>query len=199
MRSKSWVILTVFLLLIIQVVDIQAQIIQKKVSLSWTENLIFKLDDENTLEFLNFEDAITDFKYGDLPVFFQKIAVDNFFSEYDIQLSNEKYEFLSQEDRKLVPSNLLKPVVEPEVHCYADKGKPYAVVTLLPFVSATSSQVKKLVSFEMTLIPKPSAISAKAGHAYASNSVLANGLWYKVAVTETGLHKVTFENLKDMG
>ena len=175
MRSKSWVILTVFLLLIIQVVDIQAQIIQKKVSLSWTENLIFKLDDENTLEFLNFEDAITDFKYGDLPVFFQKIAVDNFFSEYEIQLSNEKYEFLSQEDRKLVPSNLLKPVVEPEVHCYAEKGKHYAVVTLLPFVSATSSQVKKLVSFEMTLIPKSSTKSTKAGRAYAANSVLANG------------------------
>ena len=199
MRSKSWVILTVFLLLIIQVVDIQAQIIQKKVSLSWTENLIFKLDDENTLEFLNFEDAITDFKYGDLPVFFQKIAVDNFFSEYEIQLSNEKYEFLSQEDRKLVPSNLLKPVVEPEVHCYAEKGKHYAVVTLLPFVSATSSQVKKLVSFEMTLIPKSSTKSTKAGRAYAANSVLANGLWYKVAVMETGLHKVTFENLKEMG
>ena len=74
MRSKSWVVWMLFGLLLVQCIDIQAQKIQKKVSLSWTENLIFKIDDENTLEFLNFEDAISDFNYGDLPVFFQKIA-----------------------------------------------------------------------------------------------------------------------------
>ena len=149
MRSKSWVILLLFLLIIVQCVDIQAQIIRKKFSLAWTENLVFKIDDENTLEFLNFEDAISDFNYGDLPVFFQKIAVDNFFSDCEVQLSNMVFENLSSEDRKLVPSHLLKPTVEPKVCCYAEKGKPYAVVTLLPFVSDGSSQIKKLISFDL--------------------------------------------------
>ena len=198
MRSKSWVILLPFLLLMMQFVDSQAQIIRKKNSLTWTKNLVFKIDDENTLEFLNFEGAMSDFDYGDLPVFFQKTAVDNFFSECEVQLSNEVYENLSPEDKALVPSQLLKSVIEPRVHCYAEKGKPYAVVTLLPFVSDGSSQVKKLVSFEMTLKPK-AVVSAKSGHAYASNSVLSSGLWYKVGVTESGLYKLTFEDLVEMG
>ena len=197
MRSKSWVILLLFLLIIVQCVDIQAQIIRKKFSLAWTENLVFKIDDENTLEFLNFEDAISDFNYGVLPVFFQKIAVDNFFSDCEVQLSNMVFENLSSEDRKLVPSHLLKPTVEPKVCCYAEKGKPYAVVTLLPFVSDGSSQIKKLISFEMTLIPQ--GRSTKSGHVYASSSVLSSGLWYKVGVSETGLYKVSFENLVEMG
>ena len=197
MRSKSWVILLLFVLILMQCIDIQAQIIRKKVSLAWTENLVFKIDDENTLEFLNFEEAISDFNYGDLPVFFQKIAVDNFFSDCEVQLSNMVFENLSSEDRNLVPSQLLKPTVEPQVRCYAEKGKPYAVVTLLPFVSDGSSQIKKLVSFEMTLIPQ--GRSAKSSHVYASSSVLASGLWYKVGVSETGLYKVTFENLVEMG
>lgn len=197
MRSKSWVILLFFLLIIVQCVDIQAQIIRKNFSLAWTENLVFKIDEENTLEFLNFEDAISDFNYGDLPVFFQKIAVDNFFSDCEVQLSNMVFENLSTEDRELVPSHLLKPTVEPKACCYAEKGKPYAVVTLLPFVSDGSSQVKKLVSFEMTLIPQ--GRSTKSGHVYASSSVLSSGLWYKVGVSETGLYKVTFENLVEMG
>lgn len=197
MRSKSWVILLLFVLILMQCIDIQAQIIRKKVSLAWTENLVFKIDDENTLEFLNFEEAISDFKYGDLPVFFQKIAVDNFFSDCEVQLSNMVFENLLSEDRNLVPSQLLKPTVEPQVRCYAEKGKPYAVVTLLPFVSDGSSQIKKLVSFEMTLIPQ--GRSAKSSHVYASSSVLASGLWYKVGVSETGLYKVTFENLVEMG
>ena len=72
------------------------------------------------------------------------------------------------------------------------------VVTLLPFVSDGSSQVKKLVSFEMTLIPK-TVVSTKSGHAYATNSVLSSGLWYKVGVTETGLYKLTYEDLVEMG
>lgn len=198
MRSKSWVILVLFLLLMTQFVDSQAQIIRKKNSLTWTKNLVFKIDDDNTLEFLNFEGAISDFDYGDLPVFFQKTAVDNFFSDCEVQLSNEVYENLSPEDRALVPLQLLKSTLEPRVHCYAEKGKPYVVVTLLPFVSDGSSQVKKLVSFEMTLIPK-TVVSTKSGHAYATNSVLSSGLWYKVGVTETGLYKLTYEDLVEMG
>lgn len=197
MRSKSWVILVLFSWLLMQFIDSQAQIIRKKVSLTWTKNLVFKLDEENTLEFLNFEEAISDFNYGDLPVFFQKIAVDNFFSDCEVQLSNEVYENLSSEDRKLVPMQLLKPVIEPQVRCYAEKGKPYVVVTLLPFVSDGSTQVKKLVSFEITITPK--ANTAKSRHSYAANSVLSSGTWYKVKVSETGLYKLTFENLVEMG
>lgn len=197
MRSKSWVILVFFLLFILQCVDSQSQIVRKKVSLTWTENLVFKIDDENVLEFLNFEEAISDFNYGDLPVFFQKIAVDNFFSDCEVRLSNEVYENLSSEDKKLVPLQLLKTTLEPRVHCYAEKGKPYAVVTLLPFVSDGSYQVRKLVSFEMTLIPQ--SRNLKSGHSYATSSVLSSGLWYKVGVSETGLYKLTFEDLVEMG
>ncbi len=124
MRSKSWVILVLFLLLMTQFVDSQAQIIRKKNSLTWTKNLVFKIDDDNTLEFLNFEGAISDFDYGDLPVFFQKTAVDNFFSDCEVQLSNEVYENLSPEDRALVPLQLLKSTLAPRVHCYAEKRKP---------------------------------------------------------------------------
>ena len=49
----------------------------------------------------------------------------------------------------------------------------------------------------MTLIPK--GRSTKSGHVYASSSVLSSGLWYKVGVSETGLYKVSFENLVEMG
>ena len=95
MRSKSWVLVLIFLLAFLQVIDIQAQNIQKKVSIQWTENLTYKIDEDLSLEFLNFEDAISDFRFGDLPLFFQKIAVDNFFSACEVQVSNARFEPLS--------------------------------------------------------------------------------------------------------
>lgn len=199
MRSKSWVAVIFFMVFVFQLVDIQAQIIKKNISISWKENLIYKLDGENTLEFLNFEDAISDFDYGDLPVFFQKIAVDNFFSDYEVELSNEVYEPLASADRHLVPVQLLKSQLEPQVRCYAEQRKPYAILTLLPFVADASGNVRKLVSCEMTLRLKPQNSAAKSTHSYAANSVLSTGTWYKVGVTETGLYKLTFENLTEMG
>ena len=199
MRSKSWVTIMFFLLLVAQLVDIQAQKIKKNISIPWTENLIYKLDEETTLEFLNFEDAISDFDYGNLPVFFQKIAVDNFFSDCEVELSNMVLVPLSQHDQQLVPVHLVKATLTPQVRCCAEQRKPYAIVTLLPFVKDASGNVRKLVSCEITLTPKADMRVEKSGHVYASNSVLSNGLWYKVAVQETGLYKLTFENLVEMG
>lgn len=199
MRLKSWVLVAIFLLCILQMSDIQAQIVKKNISLRWTDNLVYKIDESLSLEYLNFEDAISDFRYGDLPVFFQKIAVDKFFPDCEVQLSNERYEPLSAHDKQLVPAGVLKAHLEPEVRCYAEKGKPYALLTLLPFVTDASGNVMKLLSFDMMIIPKMSSKSAAKSHTYATNSVLSSGVWYKVAVAETGLHKITYEDLVEMG
>lgn len=199
MRSKSWLLVLFFLLVSMQIIDIQAQIIQKKVSIHWTENLVYKINEDLSLEFLNFEDAISDFRYGDLPIFFQKIAVDNFFSDYEIQLSNEQYESLSAADKKLVPIALLKNRPVTEVRCYAENGKPYALFTLLPFITDNSGSVSRLLSCEVKISPKFSPKSTTSTHSFAVNSALSSGLWYKVAVTETGLYKITYQNLVEMG
>jgi hypothetical protein len=199
MRSKSWVLVILFLLVILQVVDIQAQNIQKKVSVQWTENLIYKIDEDFSLEFLNFENAISDFRYGDLPLFFQKIAVDNFFSDCEVQVSNARFEPLPAKDKNLVPAALLKSQLEPEVHCYAERGKAYAMLTLLPFIIDGSGNISRLLSCDININPKYFAKTATKAHSYAANSVLSTGLWYKVAVSETGLHKVSYEDLVQMG
>ena len=147
---------------------------------------------------MNFEDAISDFDYGNLPVFFQKIAVDNFFSDCEVELSNMVLVPLSQHDQQLVPVHLVKATLTPQVRCCAEQRKPYAIVTLFPFVKDASGNVRKLVSCEITLTPHAD-IRAEKARLYASNSVLSSGLWYKVAVQETGLYKLTFENLVAMG
>ena len=72
MRSKSWVLVLIFLLAFLQVIDIQAQNIQKKVSIQWTENLTYKIDEDLSLEFLNFEDAIFGFPIRRFAAFFSK-------------------------------------------------------------------------------------------------------------------------------
>lgn len=197
MKRISWVLIVIFPLCIIQPLDSQAQKNQKKVILPWTDNLVYKINEDLTLEYLNFEGAISDFQYEELPVFFQKSAVDNFFSDCQVTLFNEQYEILSSADKKLVPAYLLKSHLEPQVKCYAERGKPYAVLTLLPFIKDASGEIKKLVSFEYSLTPHYN--STKSTHSYADHSILSSGEWYRVKVNESGLYKLTFEDLASMG
>ena len=55
--------------------------------------------------------------------------------------------------------------------------------------------MKKLFSILFALI----AISAYAKYDFADHSVLREGKWVKVSVKETGIHKITYQQLKDMG
>lgn len=197
--SKSWVLTLLFLYLFLQSVDIQAQKIQKSISLNWKENLIYHINEDFTLEMLYFDGAISDFNYGDLPVFCQKFAVDKFFDDCDIQLSNQHFVPIDAKDRNLIQDEFLSFDIQVFVKCFSDKKRYYAVVSLLPFVKDASGQISKLVSFDLSLNPKYLHSLAKSGHNYSSQSVLASGLWFKVGVTESGLYKISYDNLVELG
>jgi hypothetical protein len=55
--------------------------------------------------------------------------------------------------------------------------------------------MKKLFTIIFALI----ALSAYAKYNFAEHSVLKEGNWIKIAVKETGIHKITYQQLKDMG
>ena len=55
--------------------------------------------------------------------------------------------------------------------------------------------MKKLLSILFALI----AISAYAKYDFAEHSVLKEGKWIKFSIKETGIHKITYQQLKDMG
>ena len=55
--------------------------------------------------------------------------------------------------------------------------------------------MKRLFTIILALI----TISAYAKYDFAEESVLKEGKWIKIAVKETGIHKITYQQLKDMG
>lgn len=55
--------------------------------------------------------------------------------------------------------------------------------------------MKRLFTIILALI----SISAYARYEFAEESVLKEGKWIKIAVKETGIHKITYQQLKDMG
>jgi len=70
---------------------------------------------------------------------------------------------------------------------------------ILPFIKdKTSGKVLKLNSFSIIFNEREKTLKA-APRSYASNSVLSQGNWYKLAVAQTGIYRITYNDLVAMG
>lgn len=81
-----------------------------------------------------------------------------------------------------------------------EREKAVAALELFPYVKkgATIERISKVV-FEKVTISSPNLM--KTGHVFAENSVLApgSGDWYKIKVQSDGVHRITYDFLKDIG
>ena len=91
MDKKSWVRILFFILIYIQTADIQAQTIQKKITPKWQDPVtnIFSNGEQQT--FLTLENASYGSEFPDLPAFYEIIPVDNFFSEYEVNVLEQEF------------------------------------------------------------------------------------------------------------
>lgn len=72
-----------------------------------------------------------------------------------------------------------------------EQGKSVVSVHFLPVSNEKGSSLSIIQSFDIVVEYENEAAPALlAKKPFASNSVLANGEWYKIAVTQTGFHKI---------
>jgi len=176
--------------------NLVAQSVTKSYHLPEFEILQFEHHDRQ-IKLLTFDRSITLNEYTSLPVFWDQIEVNHLYTSYRYTLSNEKYQLLTSEEVSLIPSEY--SFAEPKVHIHTstDKNKFYASLYILPVIKNASGQYQRLVSCNIEFEGiNPVLISKRGG---LSNSVLEKGSWYKIAANSSGLYKVTYNDLKDMG
>lgn len=86
------------------------------------------------------------------------------------------------------------------------RKQPTALIEIIPLrVDPMTGQWEKLVSFDMMVTTEATAgvtgssANKSSTTGYAANSVLSSGTWYKIGVQETGVTKIDYQFLKDMG
>ena len=85
------------------------------------------------------------------------------------------------------------------------KGQFYADITITPLkMEEGASSFQKLKSFDIIIsyTSNKSAVQSKlksSTYQYATHSVLAEGNWKKISVTNTGIHKITYTQLANWG
>ena len=94
---------------------------------------------------------------------------------------------------------------QPQIECVVgiQAKRPQLDVAFLPVV-LRDGEFYRLNSYKLVVDKTPCAVkkttvTRSANERYAANSVLAQGRWVRISVTENGVHKITDGELKNMG
>ncbi|MCE5331238.1 MAG: type IX secretion system sortase PorU [Bacteroidales bacterium] len=135
-----------------------------------------------------------------LPYFNQRFPAEPSFS-YIVSIENPVYVNLSADESLLLPGNAdLNENPQIETQILKERGNSLLDITVFPFVKR-SGQILKLKSFVLKTEKSntPQKMQAATRHTYAANSVLANGKFVKIKIVNSGVYKLTFEDLNSMG
>ena len=82
-----------------------------------------------------------------------------------------------------------------------EAGQFYVMVKVLPFIRQDDGEVLQVDDFEIILEQEAAMAPLKSVRAgsWKEHSILATGNWYKISVEESGMHKLSYEQLQDMG
>src|SRR6476661_4008099 len=119
------------------------------------------------------------------------------------QLTNTVYQPFTATDAKLFDASKLPAGPEPRLVQGTEMKRPVTHLSLRTVRrNPQTGQPERLVSFDYVYTPGSGAATAARrvqSRTHATNSVLANGDWYKVGVAESGIYKIDLATLRDLG
>ncbi|MFH1004592.1 MAG: type IX secretion system sortase PorU [Bacteroidota bacterium] len=162
-----------------------------------------------TLDFIFFDKANFDIVNHYLPIYFETIKLPLSASSAEIKIINPVFESLSENEITILNSyssdNLIyiKENIFPEVSISYFKKNPYVNVQFIPIrKNNVTGKLEKLISFNLQTEPIINPEWKKtwqSNRIYASESVLAVGNWYKIAVTSDGIYKLDYSFFQSIG
>ena len=135
-----------------------------------------------------------------LPYFTQRIPCEPKFS-YRPELKNPVYLPLTADEAALLPKGISLPSeVKPVLSRLTERGSVFLSVSICPFVDQ-NGKIFKLKSFDLQVAKedKPLKTISSVSHTYANSSILASGKFVKIKVIDSGVYKLTYEDLVSMG
>ncbi len=171
--------------------------------LHWHKPSFFPVNEDEYVEVFYFENALFGDTYPELPLFSLRrlMEVPHFKFIYSI---HDK-EFIEADARE---NEILRTLDYWEEHIHLEQNfqgaakKRYSVLSFYPFIyDAENDTYLKLVSFSLETehVFDPDAKYDGALKSYAERSVLASGSWYKLCVDETGIYRLGYDDLEDLG
>jgi len=188
----------IFSLLLISSVLLAQHVVETTISLNWNSVQTWK-SPTSSKKVLSFEDA----KYPNenfLPYFVKKIQSEQGFN-YEATIENAVYKIISNPDELEILAGVdLKNNIAVDKTVQTENRNNYLNFNILPFIKK-DKEFLKLVSFNFKINKTPSAQKSQAAtkHTFTNTSVLAQGKFIKLKIANSGIYKLTYEDLNSLG
>jgi hypothetical protein len=170
-------------------------------TLSWNGIKKIELSPTDSYYMLHFTGSVNEPSDDFLPRYYENIRLNIQTSSIDISIKHGIYEPLSAAEQSVLHGlEKIGDEIEIVSGLGYESGNPIASISFIPLrKNPVTGQIEKVVQFSI-LITSTLSNSARLKSAnYATNSVLNSGNWFKIAVPKTGVYKLGFQDLIDLG
>ncbi len=159
------------------------------------------IDSVNNFNLFNFDNIIYDKNL--LAVYSDQINFQKFYNSaysYNVQPKNIKFIVLSDVEMSGIRNlDKLTDDFDFESKLFFARGVPYIKYSIIPVrKNKTNGKFEKIISFDLK-VTKQRINNNKSKKVYADNSILSSGSWKKIKISESGIYKLTYQELQDMG
>lgn len=195
MKNK---LIIIFSLLLITTVLTAQSVIESTISLKWNSLQVWKTP-STIKKVLSFEDA----KYPNenfLPYVVKRIESEQGFS-YEASIENPVYQKITKEEELLLLGEInLSNEITIETNVLTENRTNYLNISILPLIKK-GNEYLRLVSFTLKINKKQSSkkVASVTQHIFKTNSALAQGKFVKIRIANSGVYKLTYEDLHSMG
>lgn len=164
-------------------------------TITWDAKPIVQNSGEGAgVEIWSFEGATYNPRHPSLPYFMERFTLDAP-GQLSYEIRDAQYEAF---DKKPSPDDIyLSENLKINTAVEQDRRQFYGKVFFIPIRKVGASRYERLVSFELVIRHSPQAIATPRGGGGPNNSILRDGNIYKVAVTNTGMHTIGYDFLKN--
>jgi len=166
---------------------------------SQTENVSIQWNREDVQHF--FHNALYEDGENTLPYFTRKIAWTPEGVLPVLHLKVTESTEIAPEILGGIEHSHLKQSPLLEYSLAREAGKSFVLVKVLPFVKNANGKVEQVDRFDIIMEQEAMLAPLKSARAgsWKEHSLLASGNWYRISVEETGLHKLSYEQLQELG
>ena len=149
------------------------------------------------LQLLSFEGASYEEETGGLPIYHSRFPLSEY-GTLQVLLENEVFEPLTAFDG--IDFSSLAADYDFKTEVQIDRRAFYGQVRFIPIrKNPITGDLEKLTSFRLRITLRPQALPTRMASRNGINSALSTGEIYKLAVAETGVYKMDYAFLSNIG
>lgn len=192
----------IVLLIAIAPLYLSAQQMQKQVGIEWKGPSKLNLEDNRSIIVYAGSNLTNPINKNYSPCYSTSFDLPVDIQHCDVQIRDLVWDTLSVNEIQGLTYPLELPLaISAQTVMGTQRGRGMANVSFVPMISDGASRVLRLKSclIDLVCVPGKSLEPDSWVPAYATESQLASGKWFKVTTREDGIYKITYEDLQGMG